>query len=119
MSKIEKTIKSKLSKLILSEKKRTILLIEERDRKDIVICAPHHTLKGIEYMPCPEHKDGDENTGFIAFEIAEKLNISSIIACNYRTDSNKSLQTDYSTQILKWSPNFLIEIHGHGGKGRQ
>lgn len=101
---------------ILSETKASILWIEERERKDIIVCAPHHTLGGIKNMPCPEHTDGDENTGFIALKIAEKLNLSSIIACNYTFDPNKSLKTDYSTQIIKWNPKFLIEIHGHGAR---
>lgn len=62
------------------------------------------------------HKDSDENTGLIAFEIASNLNTSFIIACNASTDPNKTLETDYSKQIIKWNPKFLIEIHGHGGK---
>ena len=91
-------------------------MIEERKRRDIIIGAPHHTLGGIKNMPCPEHTDGDENTGFIARQIAEKLNLSSIIACNYTIDPNKNLRTDYSIRISKWNPKFLIEIHGHGAK---
>jgi len=102
---------------ILSHKIASILLIELRHRKDIVVGAPHHTLGGVKNMPCAEHEDGDENTGFIARQIAEKMNLSSAIACNYRIDPNKNLRTDYSLQIAMWAPKYLIEIHGHGAKG--
>ena len=101
---------------ILFEKSASILLIEQRENRKIVLGAPHHTLGGIKNMPCPEHTDGDENTGFIAQQLAEQINCCSIIACNYPIDPNKSLSTDYSVQIEKWNPKYLIEIHGHGAK---
>ena len=101
---------------ILFDKTASILLIEERDNNVIIIGAPHHTLGGINNMPCPEHTDGDENTGFIAWQVAELIKSSSIIACNYRIDPNKNLSTDYSNQITKWKPKYLIEIHGHGAR---
>jgi len=94
----------------------SVLLIEERIRKDIIIGAPHHSPGGIKNLPCPEHPDADENSGFIARQIAEGLNLSSIIACNYRIDCNKILYSDYSRQIANWTPKYLIEIHGHGAK---
>lgn len=94
----------------------SILLIEERERKDILIGAPHHSVGGVKYLPCVEHPDADENSGLIARQIAEKLKLSSLIACNYRVDPNKNLRTDYSMQIAQWTPKFLIEIHGHGAK---
>jgi len=106
-----------MSDQILAHKTASILLIELRHRNDIIVCAPHHTLGGVKNMPCPEHTDGDENTGFIARQIAEKMDLSSIIACNYRIDPNKNLRTDYSLQISQWAPKYLIEIHGHGAKG--
>ena len=101
---------------MLREKVKSMLVIEERDRKDVIIGAPHHTAGGVKNMPCPEHTDGDENTGFIAFQIAELLKASSIVACNYRIDPNKTLTTDYASQIIKWKPKYLIEIHGHGAR---
>ncbi|MBS1761728.1 MAG: hypothetical protein JSR00_02530 [Bacteroidetes bacterium] len=103
---------------ILINKTASILLIEERDNNEVIICAPHHTLGGVKDMPCPEHTDGDENTGFIARQLAEQIKSSSVIACNYRIDPNKNLTTDYSTQIAKWKPKYLIEIHGHGARKR-
>lgn len=102
---------------VLNDKSASKLLIEERANKEIVICAPHHTVGGVKFMPCPDHEDGDENTGFIAREVAERLNACSIIACNYHIDVNKDLNTEYSLQIIKWAPKYLFEIHGHGGKG--
>lgn len=39
-----------------------------------------------------------------------------IIAGNYFIDPNKSDQSDYFKKIEKWQPDFLAEIHGHGGK---
>lgn len=105
---------------LLLETQAGFLLIEERGNgnSEIVIGAPHHTPGGTEIMPCPEHTDGDENTGFIARYLANNLNVPSIIAGNYRIDPNKTLTTDYSVQILKWRPKYLIEIHGHAGKGK-
>jgi hypothetical protein len=91
--------------IILSNKTASILLIEERERKDIIICAPHHSVGGIKSLPCPEHPDSDENSGLIARQIAEYLNLSSIIACNYRIDPNKNLRTDYSIQMSVWWKN--------------
>jgi hypothetical protein len=102
---------------LLSEKSASILLIERRLETNIVVAAPHHTPGGNKTMPCPEHTDGDENTGIIAWMLAETLKVSSIIACNYPIDPNKSLETDYARQIQQWKPKYLIEIHGHGAKG--
>jgi hypothetical protein len=92
------------------------LFIRERERKDIVIGAPHHTLGGVKELPCPEHIEADENTGFIAQRIAEKLNLSSIIACNATIDYNKYENSEYFLKIVEWNPNWYIEIHGHGSK---
>ncbi len=105
-----------MAEQILTEKTASILWSEERENNMIVIGAPHHTVGGVKNMPCPEHTDGDENTGFIALQLAQLIRSSSIIACNYRIDPNKSLTTDYSTQIIKWKPKYLIEIHGHGAR---
>lgn len=104
------------TKQILSNKKASILIVEERNRKAIVIGAPHHSPGGVRELPCPEHPYSDENTGLIALQIAEQLSLSSIIACNYRIDPNKNLGTDYAMQIAAWSPKYLIEIHGHGAR---
>jgi hypothetical protein len=65
-------------------------------------------------MPCPEHSDSDENTGFLGRHIAEHLDCCSVIAGNATIDPNKHLDSDYTRQIVAWGPRVLIEIHGHG-----
>ena len=90
------------------------LIIEERKRFDIVIGVPHHAPAGTPSLPCAEHSDSDENTGFLGRHLAEKLDCCSIIACNYTIDANKHLNSDYAMQIAEWHPSVLIEIHGHG-----
>ena len=93
----------------------SILIIEERSCKDIVVGVPHHAPAGKATLPCPEHKDSDENAGFLGRYLAEKLRCCSIIACNYTVDVNKFFRTDYTMQISRWNPKVLIELHGHGG----
>lgn len=94
----------------------SLLIIEERPRKDIVVGVPHHAPSGQSTLPCPEHVDSDENAGFLGRYLAEALGCCSVIACNYPIDSNKYLQSDYTMQIARWSPKVLVEIHGHGGR---
>lgn len=101
---------------IILKSKKTILFAEKRRMTSIVIGSPHHAPGGVEKLKCNEHLESDENSGIIARRVAEKLHVSSIIACNYHIDANKSLGTDYSLQIIKWKPKYLIEIHGHGGR---
>lgn len=102
-------------KSVLGSKKASLLIIEERKFKDIVIGVPHHAPGGVEKLPCAEHQESDENAGYLGRYIAKKLRSCSIIACNYPIDSNKCIRTDYSMQITYWNPKFLVEIHGHGG----
>ena len=90
------------------------LIIETRKRVDLVVGVPHHAPAGIPYLPCAEHSDSDENTGFVGRHLAERLDCCSIIACNYTIDANKHLHSDYTMQIAQWRPAVLIEIHGHG-----
>jgi len=90
------------------------LIIEERKRVDLVVGVPHHAPAGTPYLPCVEHSDSDENTGFVGRYLAEKLDCCSIIACNYTIDANKYLHSDYTMRIAQWRPSVLIEIHGHG-----
>jgi len=106
----------KTAELILESASLSVLIIEERKFKDIVVGVSHHTPAGIEKLPCPEHPESDENAGYLGRYIAEKLNSCSIIACNYKVDVNKFFRSDYSMQIAQWNPKFLVEIHGHGGK---
>jgi hypothetical protein len=94
----------------------SLLIIEPRASKKVVVGVPHHAPAGTPTLPCPEHENSDENAGFLGRYVAERLDCGSVIACNYTIDANKSAQGDYVMQIVKWSPKVLIEIHGHGGK---
>jgi hypothetical protein len=98
----------------LESTKQSLLIIENRTRYDIVVGVPHHAPAGVPYLPCPEHCDSDENTGFIGRHLAEQLDCCSLIACNSSIDPNKHLSSDYTMQIAAWRPSVLIEIHGHG-----
>ncbi len=100
--------------LMLEATETSLLIIEERERRDIVVGVPHHAPAGVSELPCPEHRVADENAGFLGRYLAEKLKCCSVIACNYPVDVNKSLQTDYGKRITTWEPEVLIEIHGHG-----
>lgn len=102
-------------KSALGNKKASLLIVEERKFKDIVIGVPHHAPGGVEKLPCAEHQESDENAGYLGRYVAKKLRSCSIIACNYPIDSNKYFRSDYSMQIASWNPKFLVEIHGHGG----
>jgi len=99
---------------MLESTEQSLLIIEKRRRFDIVVGVPHHAPAGVPYLPCPEHSDSDENTGFIGRYLADQLDCCSIIACNYTIDANKHLHSDYTMRIAEWRPNVLIEIHGHG-----
>lgn len=101
---------------LLECNQKSILVIEERSLKEIVVAAPHHAPLGTTELPCDAHLDADENVGFLALYIAKLLNCNSIIACNYFIDSNKLENSDYFQRIKSWHPKILIEIHGHGGK---
>ena len=99
---------------MLKSTEQSLLIIENRTRYDFVVGVPHHAPAGVPNLPCPEHSDSDENTGFIGRHIAEQLDCCSVIACNSIIDPNKHLGSDYAMQIAAWGPNVLIEIHGHG-----
>jgi hypothetical protein len=94
----------------------SLLMIVDRPKKSIVVGVPHHAPAGKETLPCLEHQEADENTGYLGNYLAERLNCCCIIACNYPVDSNKYFRSDYSMQIAAWNPKVLVEIHGHSGK---
>ena len=95
-------------------KDRSLLVIEERATSDIVVGVPHHAPLGVGVLPCPEHPNADENTGFLGYYTAQLLDCHFIAACNYFIDSNKSKESDYYRKLLDWSPLILVELHGHG-----
>jgi hypothetical protein len=99
---------------MLESTDKSHLIVEKRSRSDIVVGVPHHAPAGVPFLPCPEHKDSDENTGFIGRHLAARLDCCSVIACNSTIDPNKYPDSDYTLQIAAWRPRVLIEIHGHG-----
>jgi hypothetical protein len=103
------------TELLLECEDKSILIIEDRDRKEIVIAAPHHAPLGVAELPCTAHKDADENAGVLGYYTASLLNCCSVIACNYFLDVNKAKESDYFKKIQLWKPDILVEIHGHGG----
>ena len=50
-----------LPELILSDTKNSILFIENRIENNVVVAAHHHAPLDTQELPCPEHKDADEN----------------------------------------------------------
>jgi hypothetical protein len=94
----------------------SLLVIQNRPRNSVVVGVPHHAPAGTDSLPCLEHQEADENTGFLGLYLAERLNCSCVIACNYPVDSNKYFRSDYTMQIAAWNPKVLVEIHGHNGK---
>ena len=94
----------------------SLLVFEPRKYSNIIIGVPHHAPAGVAKLPCPEHREADENAGFIGRYIAEALQSASVVACNYPIDVNKSLVTDYSSILAFLKPKYLIEIHGHGNR---
>lgn len=101
--------------LMLESAESSLLIIEERWHKEIVVGVPHHAPAGRTALPCPEHKASDENAGLLGRYVAEALDCCSILACNYTIDVNKFFRSDYAMQIARWNPRVLIEVHGHGG----
>ena len=101
-------------KSMLESNQPSRLIVETRQRVDRVVGVPHHAPSGIPYLPCAEHGDSDENTGFVGRYLAQRLDCCSIIACNYTIYANKHLDSDYTMQIAQWRPSLLVEIHGHG-----
>lgn len=101
---------------ILADPKTSMLIVNSGQVQDIVIGVPHHAPLGTPELPCEEHRDADENTGFLGYYVAQLLNCPTVIACNYFIDPNKHRESDYFKRIQSWKPKILTEIHGHGGK---
>lgn len=95
----------------------SILISKINQQSDIVIGVPHHTPSGTFMMPCENHIYGDQNTGYVGYNIAKNLNCNFLCACNYFIDSNKNHNNNYSdyyTALERCKPKYLVEIHGHG-----
>lgn len=80
----------------------------------VLVAAPHHAPLDVSTLPCASHPTADENTGWITYELASRLNCSCLIAGNYFLDPNKYKTSDYFKKIEAVQPEILIEIHGHG-----
>jgi hypothetical protein len=101
---------------ILQLSEPSLLIVEDRPERDIVVGVPHHAPAGTDSLPCTAHPESDENAGFLGRYLAGLLKCPSVIACNYPVDVNKYFRSDYSMQIAQWNPKVLVEIHGHGGR---
>jgi hypothetical protein len=101
---------------ILDDPVTSLLISTPGKVKDIVIGVPHHAPLGVYELPCDEHPEADENTGFLGYYLSRLLDCPSVIACNYFLDSNKDIESDYIKRIQSLKPKILTEIHGHGGK---
>jgi hypothetical protein len=101
-------------KWLLNESINSYLYYIPGTFEQVLIAAPHHAPVEISTLPCASHPSADENTGWIAYELASRLNCSCLIAGNYYIDSNKYKTSDYFKKIESVHPKILIEIHGHG-----
>jgi hypothetical protein len=99
----------------LNERENSFLLFIPGADSRILIAAPHHAPLGVQQLPCPTHVSSDENTGWIAYHLAQRLKTDCLIAGNYFLDSNKYKSSDYYKKIEELRPKVLVEIHGHGG----
>ena len=101
----------------LANPKEPFLIVEERVCSELVVCAPHHAPKGVDVLPCGHVSD--ENVGYLARFLGQKLKVASVVVVNGTVDPNKSLETDYAKALCSFKPRVLIEIHGHGGERAQ
>lgn len=99
----------------LNRKDISQMIAIEFGTESIVVGAPHHTPGGTDRMLCD--RPGDENTGYLALNLGERLMGQCIIAHNYWLDPNKTCD-DYLHFIKLKNPKNLIEIHGHGGSAK-
>ena len=100
----------------LADRDDSHLIKVKEANSDIVIGAPHHAPKGVTSLPCKNHPDSDENAGYLARYLADKLDASLIIAVNAKEDYNKNPDSEYIDFIREINPKIFIEIHGHGGR---
>jgi len=100
---------------ILNDASSSYLISKPGKNAHIVIGVPHHAPFGNPKLPTLNKRPADENAGYLGFKLAELLQCSYVIACNYSFDVNKFWTSDYSRIIKQWQPEILIEIHGHGG----
>lgn len=90
------------------------LFSQKAKNSRIMVAVPHHAPRGISRMTCD--RNADENAGYLGCYLADKLDASLIVACNYFHDPNKFDYSDYFRFIEENRPELLIEIHGHGAR---
>jgi len=98
----------------LNDPVNSYLIYHPKSRTDVLIAAPHHAPLWVSSLPCETHPTADENSGWIAYHLAKKLDCACLIAGNYFLDVNKHMTSDYFKKIEAIAPKILIEIHGHG-----
>lgn len=96
----------------LADPQKEQILVFQPQKKKIIIGAPHHAPAGVKKLRC--NRVSDQNTGYIALELANELESTAVISTNASVDPNKKFSTSYAKTLLEMSPNYLIEIHGHG-----
>ena len=99
---------------LLNEPINSYLYYMPGTNEQVLVAAPHHASVEVSTLPCASHPNSDENTGWIAYQLASLLKCSCLIAGNYYLDANKYKTTDYYRKIESVQPKILIEIHGHG-----
>jgi hypothetical protein len=99
---------------LLNDPLTTSLISRSGKNNRIVVGVPHHAPLGTHKLPTLNKRSADENAGLVGIKLAEILDCSFIIACNYSFDVNKFRSSDYFRIIKQWQPQILIEIHGHG-----
>jgi hypothetical protein len=99
---------------LLNEPCSSFLIHQPGNNKKLLVAAPHHAPLGVEQLPCETHPKSDENTGWIAYHLSQRLDCGCLIAGNYFIDPNKHKTSDYYKRIEMLQPTILIEIHGHG-----
>lgn len=74
----------------LADREDSHLIKVKEPNSNIVIGAPHHAPRGVSNLPCKEHPDSDENAGYLARYLADKLDASLVVAVNAKEDYNKN-----------------------------
>ena len=92
-------------------KKRNNLLKKDYGCNGIIISAPHHSPKGLENI-AGGTRPADNNTGYVARNIADHCKGQLVIATRATEDPNKTEGTFHKHTVGK-SPNVYVEIHGH------
>lgn len=80
-------------------------------QNNIIISAPHHAKKGVDHI-ANGSRPADNNTGYIARNIADHLKSTMLVVSEASVDPNKTNGTYYKHTVDS-KPNVLTEIHGH------